>query len=116
MCLFNEQGQNIEIDIDLLFKIIDADNSNNIEYEEFIRAGINKSKLLEEKLLRSAFGYFATQESKTEITLDHVKSRFKQNKDYPDEEFKKIIDEVDLNKDGVVDFNEFKIMMTKILD
>ena len=31
-----------------------------------------------------------------------------------EESWKKVIQEIDLNKDGEVDFNEFKIMMTNI--
>ena len=97
-----------------LFSIIDADNSGDIEYEEFVRAAINKTKFLDRKILRFAFDFFDNDKS-GKITLDEVKGVFCKTKEFPDSDFQIIIDQVDSNNDGAVDFEEFCQMMTTIL-
>ena len=97
-----------------LFSIIDADNSGDIEYEEFVRAAINKTKFLDRKILRFAFDFF-DQDKSGKITLDEVKEVFCKTKEFPDSDFQIIIDQVDSNNDGAVDFEEFCQMMTTIL-
>ena len=110
---------NIEINnnfLEEIFNIIDTDKNGNIEYEEFLRAAIDKKSLIEDKNLKFAFDFFDKDKSGF-ITLDEVIEIFNKNNENvaSKDEFKKIIDEVDLNKDGTIDFKEFKIMMEKFL-
>ena len=114
--LFSQR--NIEGDRKLLeevFSTIDADNSGDIEHEEFVRAAINKNIFLDENVMKFAFDFFDKDKS-GEITLDEIKQVFSQTKDFPEQDFQIIIDEVDTNKDKVVDFSEFKLMMSRILN
>ena len=94
--------------------IIDADGSGDIEYEEFVRAALDKRKFIDETILKFAFDYFDADKS-GKITLDEVKGIFQQNKEFPEQDFQLIIDQVDKNFDGMIDFNEFTEMMTNIL-
>ena len=113
--LFKEHGEDINNDIlDELFMIIDADGSGDIEYEEFVRAALDKRKFIDETILKFAFDYFDADKS-GKITLDEVKGIFQQNKEFPEQDFQLIIDQVDKNFDGMIDFNEFTEMMTNIL-
>lgn len=113
-----QDGENFENELDEIFDIIDADCSGYIEYEEFVRAAICKEKFLDPVILDFAFKYF-DKDSSGEITLDEIVEVFCQNKynsnNTAKEDFKKIINEVDINGDGNIDFNEFRIMMEKIL-
>ena len=115
----NNNENNIEINnnfLEEIFNLIDTDKNGNIEYEEFLRAAIDKKILIEDKNLKFAFDFFDKDKSGF-ITLDKIFEIFNKNNENlaSKEEFKKIIDEVDLNKDGIIDFKEFKIMMEKFL-
>ena len=113
--LFREQNQEVDEEfLDELFRIIDADSSGDIEYEEFVRAAIDKTKFLDEKILKFAFNFF-DKDGSGKITLDEVKGIFSKNKEFPEQDFQQIIDEVDINNDGEIDYNEFTLMMKSIL-
>lgn len=115
MQLYAENNQTIDDDtINELFCTIDADSSNTIEYEEFVRAAIDKKVFLQDHILQFAFDYF-DQDKNGVISLDEIESIFNTTKEFSKEEFQKIIDEVDINHDKVIDFSEFKLMMSKIL-
>ena len=115
----NNNENNIEINnnfLEEIFNLIDTDKNGNIEYEEFLRAAIDKKSLIEDKNLKFAFDFFDKDKSGF-ITLDKICEIFNKNNENlaSKDEFKKVIDEVDLNKDGIIDFKEFKIMMEKFL-
>lgn len=114
--LFEEQGHYVDSELlEDLFRIIDADASGDIEYEEFVRAAIDKTKFLDDKILQFAFDYFDKDKS-GKITLEEVKEVFQKNKEFPEQDFQMIIDQVDNNCDGMIDFKEFKEMMSTILN
>ena len=114
--LFKEQGQDVDEEmLEDFFRIIDADGSGDIEYEEFVRAAVDKKKFLDDTILKFAFDFFDKDKS-GKITLEEVKEIFQQNKEFPEQDFQMIIDQVDNNSDGMIDFNEFKEMMTNILN
>ena len=107
----------LEQDVEQIYKNIDMDNNGYIEYEEFVRAAVSKEKFLSENVLRYAFRYF-DKDNSGEITFDEIEEVFKESisdKDKVHESLKKIINEVDTNGDGVIDFNEFAAIMKKML-
>jgi calcium-dependent protein kinase len=111
--------ETLEDDTEKIFKTIDGDNNGYIEYEEFVRAAIDKEKLLTDEVLKFAFNFF-DKDNSGEITAEEIKKVFDQsfrNKDANtvDQQLKKMINEVDLNGDGKIQFEEFKIMMKTIL-
>ena len=108
----NQRGDNFFLK--KLFDIIDADHSGDIENEEFIRAAIDKSAFLDEKVLKNAFDFFDKDKSGG-ITLDEINEVFNKMHQYNEEDFKVVISEVDINNDGLIDFNEFCQMMNAIL-
>ena len=70
---------------------------------------MNKMKLLSEEHLTYAFNFF-DKTSKGRITFDNIKCYFVDDK--TDEVvFRNIFDEIDTNKDGEIDYSEFKAMM-----
>jgi calcium-dependent protein kinase len=94
---------------------LDTNRNGYIDYTEFL-AGCMRSKIyLKEDHLRSAFEFFDTDNSGT-ITLDELK-RVLSSDDMriPENEIINLLNEVDMNKDGQLDYNEFLEMMKKDL-
>ena len=107
----------IEKDVDIIFKNIDGDNNGYIEYEEFVRAAVDKESFLEENVLRFAFRYF-DKDNSGEICYDEIKEVFEESvadKFKIEEALTKIIKEVDTNGDGRISFEEFSSIMRKLL-
>ena len=94
------------------------DNNGYIEYEEFVRASVSKEFFLSEKVLKFAFRYF-DKDNSGEIELKEIKELLFQNIDDKnndmDEILNKIIKEVDKNKDGKINFEEFSDVMKKMI-
>ena len=99
-------------EFDEIMKNIDQDKSGQISIEEFLRATINYENLISENNLKYAFDYFDKDHSgflsKDEIkeVLGLIDDSDESNKIVND-----IFKEVDLNGDGQISFEEFKIMM-----
>ena len=85
---------------------IDLDNSGSISYNEFLTSVIDSKKILTEDRLEKAFKMF-DKDGNGLLSIDEIIEVFGGDASY----WKKIIEEVDSNNDGEVDFGEFKIMM-----
>lgn len=121
----------INIDEKLLtkaFKFIDQGKTGCLEYEEFLRACINKKEFINEENMRSAFELFLKAKLEEEeengemkikegqeIPIEDFKSILGLSTKFTDEQWKRIINEVDVNGDGKIEFDEFKDMMEKFL-
>ena len=111
------ESQTLEQDVEIIFKNIDGDNNGYIEYEEFVRAAIDKKSFLDENVLRFAFRYFDKDDS-GEISFEEMQEIFEQNisdKAKMKQMLKRFINEVDENGDGRISFEEFSDIMRKFL-
>ncbi|MGL4948151.1 MAG: CAMK family serine/threonine-protein kinase, partial [Mycoplasma sp.] len=108
----------IEKEVDIIFQNIDTDHNGYIEYEEFIRAAIDREYFWDKNYLKFAFNYF-DKDNNGNLSLDEIKKRFLQNNKNHDQKFesqiKKTFDEIDVNHDGVISFEEFSNMMKNII-
>jgi calcium-dependent protein kinase len=113
---WNKDEDEIAEEVEKIFKKIDADNNGYVEYEEFCRAAIDKSKFLKDDILKMAFRFF-DKDGSGEITMLEIKSFFFKDisSDKEEEIMKLIVKEVDVNGDGKISFNEFKTVMRDIL-
>lgn len=99
----------------ILFKEADFDHNGTIDYSEWITATVNKKKLLTEDNLTKAFNAF-DENGDGNISGDEIRRILGQGKKINERVWKELIDEVDTNNDGQIDFDEFKAMMQKLIE
>ena len=110
----------IEKEVDVIFENIDTDHNGYIEVEEFIRAAIDKEYFLTKDYLKFAFNYF-DRDNSGELSLDEIIRRFMQNSknekdgERVEKELRSQFEEIDINKDGSISFDEFCKMMKNII-
>lgn len=108
----------LKSDVDLIFKNIDSNNNGYIEYEEFIRAAIDKTIFLNEQFLSFAFNYF-DKDNSGEITHNELLSifqNFTENRAQLIECVRQIMHKVDLDGDGTISMMEFGVIMAQLLN
>jgi calcium-dependent protein kinase len=98
-----------------IMKKIDQDRSGYIEYEEFIRAVINKTNLLKEEKLDITFRLF-DKDGSGSITPEELKDILGLNSKYNDKVWNEIINQIEHNKQNEVTYEEFKNMMFKFIN
>ena len=107
--LLNFVSEEFLSNYDEIFSLLDGDNNGYIDYEEFLRATLGRKLIVNENVLIFSFRFF-DKENTGYISRDKIKSYFIGTK-MSEELFSNIFDEIDRNKDGKIDFNEFKEMM-----
>jgi calcium-dependent protein kinase len=99
---------------DIIFERLDGDNNGYIEYEEFLRACIDKKALMTKENLKYAFKFLDKDNSKTLNAKKIIKAFLTK----PNKEFEAIfnitLNEVDKDSDGIINFEEFMELMLKI--
>ena len=113
-------GKTLKDKVDIIFNNIDTDHNGYIEYEEFIRAAVDKEYFLSENFLRFAFDYFDRDKNGV-ISFKEVKQLFSQsdNNKHNAEAQKQLMKnfkEMDINGDGILSFDEFVKMSKKIIN
>jgi calcium-dependent protein kinase len=92
-----------------IFNSLDLDGSGKISYDEFLSAMISSKKVVTEERLEKAFKMF-DKDNSGKLSVKEIRNVFGGS----EEQWKRVIDEIDLNNDGEVDFAEFKIMMVNM--
>ncbi len=111
---------NMEEDAKKIFENLDIGGTNYLEYEEFVRAAIDKKIFLTDEALKMAFSFF-DKENKGIITFESILKIFKgcvkKDKDINlEEELKKIMKDIGIkNEDLSIDFESFSQLLSKIL-
>ena len=113
--LYNYKNKD-EVDemVDIIFERLDGDNNGFIEYEEFLRACIDKTNLMTKENLKYAFKFLDKDNTKTLNARKILKAFLtKPNKEF-EAVFNITLKLVDKDSDGIIDFNEFCELMMKI--
>ncbi|KAK8449385.1 hypothetical protein SEVIR_7G209500v4 [Setaria viridis] len=101
-----------EAEVQKLMEAVDVDKSGSIDYTEFLTAMMNKHKLEKEEDLIRAFQYFDKDDSGY-ITRDELEQAMAEYGMGDEASIKQVLDEVDKDKDGNIDYEEFVEMMRK---
>ena len=102
--------------IEGLLKNIDSDNNGYIGFEEFLMASINKEKILTETNLKLAFNVFDRDKSGG-ISQNELKYILGENNVSAKENlWEKMIQQIDLNQDGQISYEEFYKMMMDVIN
>ena len=105
--------------INELFPFTDIDGDGEVTYDEWIVTFIDKNKLItDENLLLTVFKFF-DHDGGNSVSASELKTElgkmFPEKQDFSEVEWKEIINEVDQDGNGSVEFDEFKKMMRKCL-
>ena len=99
-----------------IFAKIDVDGSGFIDYSSWVVATINKEKLLTKEKLLAAFNLF-DKDNGGSISADEVKEVLCHGQDdFEDGVWDKIINEIDQDGNGEIDFEEFCDMFDKMIN
>ena len=100
--------EEIEEKLDNIFKELDGDNNGYIEFEEFLRACIDKKEILNKEYLNYAFKFLDKQNRKI-LTPEQIIDAFFVEKNNPlKETLNKILKSNDYDKNGLINFEEFQ--------
>ena len=92
--------------------LVDANKNGYIDYSEFLSAAISKEIILDKERIESAFKAFDVDGSGS-ISSEELKLMFGGDENTGDQVWKELIKEVDTDKDGTINLNEFKNMLLK---
>ncbi|RLM66096.1 calcium-dependent protein kinase 29-like [Panicum miliaceum] len=101
-----------EAEVQKLMEAVDVDKSGSIDYTEFLTAMMNKHKLEKEEDYIRAFQYF-DKDNSGYITRDELEQAMAEYGMGDEASIKQVLDEVDKDKDGNIDYEEFVEMMRK---
>jgi calcium-dependent protein kinase len=99
-------------EVDEMFQKVDADNSGEIDYSEFVVATMNEKNLLSNNKLQTAFKMF-DKDGGGSISTDEIKQVLSFGQTLDEKVINDIIKQVDANGDGEISFEEFAEMMKK---
>ncbi|XP_024382928.1 calcium-dependent protein kinase 17 [Physcomitrium patens] len=108
-----KQGTRLtEADVRKLMEAADVDGNGKIDFNEFISATMHMNKTQKEDHLHAAFQHFDTDNSGYITIYELQEAMEKQGMGDP-ETLQEIINEVDTDHDGRIDYDEFVAMMRK---
>jgi calcium-dependent protein kinase len=105
-----------EIDYEDLLKAMDSDGDGEIDFTEFISAAFDKRALLTQANLDAAFKTFDI-DGNGKITKEELKAVFAAGhaSSATNEAWESIMNDVDKNGDGEIDYQEFTEVMKAVL-
>ncbi|KAF3595859.1 hypothetical protein DY000_02027174 [Brassica cretica] len=101
-----------EAEIRQLMEAADMDGDGSIDYLEFISATMHMNRIEREDHLYTAFQYF-DKDNSGYITMEELEQAMKKYNMGDDKSIKEIIAEVDTDRDGKINYEEFVAMMKK---
>ena len=106
-----------EADVVRIMEAADTDKNGFIDYSEFLTAAYDKHKLITEPNLRKVFNLFDADGDGC-ISCDEIKKVFRGGAVAQKDEavWEQIMTEVDVNRDGLISYDEFKNAMFDVLD
>lgn len=102
---------------------MDLDGNGTVDYNEFITATINKSKVLSKQNLEATFKAFdavrillINKDGSGKISVEEISAIFIEKSNIEEKsKFEKILRDADCNGDGEISLDEFITLMNKFL-
>ncbi|CAK8565323.1 unnamed protein product [Lathyrus sativus] len=108
-----QQGTKLsEQEVKQLMEAADADGNGTIDYDEFITATMHMNRMNREEHLYTAFQYFDKDNSGF-ITTEELEQALREYNMHDGRDIKDILQEVDGDNDGRINYDEFAAMMRK---
>ena len=90
-----------------LYKILDANQNDLIEYQEFLRVTCDKNSLLTEENLRNTFLAISGREEKEFINKDDIKKFIFRDSNIHKQIFNEYLEQFGMQKDDKINFDQF---------
>ncbi|XP_022760810.1 calcium-dependent protein kinase 3-like isoform X2 [Durio zibethinus] len=101
-----------ESEVRQLMQAADVDGNGTIDYIEFITATMHMNRMEREEHLYTAFQYF-DKDNSGYITMEELEQALRKYNMGDEKTIKEIIAEVDTDRDGRINYDEFVAMMRK---
>eukprot|EP00261_Vitis_vinifera_P007955 XP_002276630.2 PREDICTED: calcium-dependent protein kinase 34 [Vitis vinifera] len=109
----SKQGTKLsEYEVKQLMEAADADGNGTIDYDEFITATMHLNRMDKEDHLYTAFQYF-DKDNSGYITTEELEQALHEFGMHDGRDIKEILNEVDGDNDGRINYDEFVTMMRK---
>ena len=102
--------------IDHLFVLLDGDNDGFLEYEEFLRACIDRSQIITTTYLKYAFKFIDKEKTGTLNAQKIINAFVATPNKIIEAVFNNTLNTVDKDGDGIINFIEFQELMVKCMD
>ncbi|CDR94798.1 calcium-dependent protein kinase 4, putative [Babesia bigemina] len=103
----------VEEQVDQILQDIDFDKNGFIDYSEFLTVAMDRRNFMQKERLEKAFKLFDADNSGS-ISSAELGKLFGVT-DVSEEDWQRVLHEVDTNNDGVIDFAEFQAMLSKLV-
>lgn len=103
--------QMTDIDFNNIIEDVDQDKNGFIEYQEFLRVGLNRKAVLSERHLQLAFEKM-DEDGDGKLTIEEIKNILVTS---DNEYISELLNSFDTNKDSEISYQEFVEMMRKVL-
>ena len=115
--LYDYRDKNeVNNEVGRLFALLDGDNNGFIEFEEFLRACIDKKLILNNMYLKYAFKFLDKEKTGTLNTQKIIKAFVLKSNKLIEAVFNNTLNSVDHDGDGIINFEEFKELMLKCMN
>ena len=102
--------------VDHLFSLLDGDNNGFIEFEEFLRACIDRKTILTNTYLKYAFKFLDKEKTGTLNTQKIIKAFVLKSNKILEAVFNNTLNSVDHDGDGIINYEEFQELMLKCMN
>jgi calcium-dependent protein kinase len=102
--------------IDHLFVLLDGDNDGFLEYEEFLRACIDRKQIITTTYLKYAFKFIDKERTGTLDAQKIINAFVATPNKIIEAVFNNTLNTVDKDGDGIINFIEFQELMVKCMD
>ena len=115
LCKYRDVEE-VEKKVNDIFIMLDSDNNGYIEFEEFLRACMDKKEILTEDNMKFAFKFLDRDNSETLSAPEIMEAFFTKPNPVVEEAFHQSLVEVDDDGDGIISYDRFRLLMLKSME